>query len=302
MEANSLYFSIILPTYNRAHFLPDAIDSVIRQTYKNWELIIVDDGSTDNTKEVVNKYLQKHSSIEYVYQENRERSAARNKGISMASGAFICFLDSDDAFASNHLQEFYSLIEENNIEPAVYFSGMQLNGIEIPVQYIETKNPMNFPIYNVIGTQRACVAKEVLSRFKFNEKLNIGEDRELWYRIISEYSYKYHSKPTVNIKNHDHRSVLGASCYSNLKTVKGLRQLKLSKVADSKAFKRLFSNSFFNIARYEITNNNRVKAVYFLLAALLADYKNPKRKLIVNIIFRLLVFANINKIKNIIGN
>ena len=86
-------FSIIIPTYNRAAFLPKAIESVLAQTYTDWELIVVDDGSTDNTREVVAQYNDER--IIYIYQENAERSAARNNGISQAKGDFICFMDSD---------------------------------------------------------------------------------------------------------------------------------------------------------------------------------------------------------------
>ncbi|HAB89958.1 MAG TPA: hypothetical protein DCF84_05420 [Bacteroidetes bacterium] len=88
------YFSIILPTYNRGERIDMAIQSVLDQTYSNWELIIVDDGSTDNTKEVCLQYQEPR--ISYVYQDNAERSAARNKGIALSRGVYVGFLDSDD--------------------------------------------------------------------------------------------------------------------------------------------------------------------------------------------------------------
>jgi glycosyltransferase involved in cell wall biosynthesis len=90
----SPFFSIILPTYNRASFISKAIESVIDQLYNKWELIILDDGSTDNTKEIVLSFND--DRIRYIYQENKERSAARNNGIRNAKGEYICFLDSDD--------------------------------------------------------------------------------------------------------------------------------------------------------------------------------------------------------------
>ena len=102
------FFSIIIPSYNRAHVLPVTIKSVLHQTYKNWELIIVDDGSIDNTKEVVEKIND--TRVRYIYQENAERSAARNNGIRNAKGDWICFLDSDDSYKKNHLNNFYKEI------------------------------------------------------------------------------------------------------------------------------------------------------------------------------------------------
>jgi glycosyltransferase involved in cell wall biosynthesis len=86
--------SVIIPTYNRADFLPRAIESVLEQTYADFELVIVDDGSTDETADVVARYADPR--IRYHWQENQERSAARNEGIALSQGAYVTFLDSDD--------------------------------------------------------------------------------------------------------------------------------------------------------------------------------------------------------------
>ena len=94
----NIYFSIILPTYNRADFLPKTIESVISQSFTSWELIIIDDGSTDNTKILVEKYQKSQNQIRYIYQKNSERSAARNNGIKNSNGQWICFIDSDDMY------------------------------------------------------------------------------------------------------------------------------------------------------------------------------------------------------------
>ena len=89
--------SVIIPCYNQAHFLNDAIDSVLKQTYTNWECIIVDDGSSDNTKEIANNLAQNDKRIRYVYKTNGGLSSARNKGLESATGKWIQFLDADDA-------------------------------------------------------------------------------------------------------------------------------------------------------------------------------------------------------------
>ena len=102
------FFSIIVPTYNRAQNIKGAIESVLLQTYTSWELIIIDDGSTDHTKEVISKFTD--TRINYIYQKNQERSCARNNGIKVAKGQYICFLDSDDFYLANHLQSFLTHI------------------------------------------------------------------------------------------------------------------------------------------------------------------------------------------------
>ncbi len=89
--------SVIIPCYNQAHFLNESVGSVLAQTYTNWECIIVDDGSSDNTKEIAINYAQKDTRIKYVYKINGGLSSARNKGLENASGIWIQFLDADDA-------------------------------------------------------------------------------------------------------------------------------------------------------------------------------------------------------------
>lgn len=111
MKYKELKFSIIMPTYNREKTIGRAIKSVLNQSYKNWELIVVDDGSTDNTNDEINKI--KDSRLKYFFQENKGRSSARNSGISLSSGDFICFLDSDDKYYPHHLKVLYSNICSN---------------------------------------------------------------------------------------------------------------------------------------------------------------------------------------------
>ena len=124
------FFSIILPTYNRSNFLPYAIESVIKQSYNSWELIIVDDGSTDNTKSIVTKFQRKDKRIFYFFQKNQERSSARNNGIKNSTGIWICFLDSDDIYHSNHLHVFKNFLEKNNFKLGLYFSGLSKEAYE----------------------------------------------------------------------------------------------------------------------------------------------------------------------------
>lgn len=107
------YFSIVITTYNRARFLRRALDSLAAQTYPLWEAILIDDGSTDHTKEVLTPYLEKFKNISYHFQKNQGVIAAKNKGISLTKGAYITFLDSDDAYLPNHLASRYKVLQAN---------------------------------------------------------------------------------------------------------------------------------------------------------------------------------------------
>ncbi len=100
--------TVIIPTYNRAHLIKDAVESVLNQAYQNFELIVIDDGSTDNTKEFLRGYKDK---LRYLYQENQGRSAARNYGINLAKGEFIAFLDSDDIWFPDKLARQVPILE-----------------------------------------------------------------------------------------------------------------------------------------------------------------------------------------------
>lgn len=99
----SILISIIIPIYNRENCLNYCIDSVINQEYKNWELLIIDDGSTDRSSEICKAYSQEDSRIKYFYQQNKGAGAARNLGIEKSSGEWITFVDSDDAIMPEHL-------------------------------------------------------------------------------------------------------------------------------------------------------------------------------------------------------
>ena len=113
-------FSIVIPTFNRSKFISQIISDIINQTYANWELIIIDDGSTDNTKEVVSKFTR-NKKIHYFFQVNSERSSARNNGINNATGDFICFVDSDERLDSKFLGYIANAIKTNNENPGVYY-------------------------------------------------------------------------------------------------------------------------------------------------------------------------------------
>ncbi|HRK04505.1 MAG TPA: glycosyltransferase family A protein [Chlorobiota bacterium] len=106
------FFSVIVCTYNRASLLSRALDSLISQRYKNWEAVIVDDGSTDTTSSVVQRYVAMDHRFVSLYQTNSGTGAARNTGITRSRGQYVTFLDSDDAYAPDHLSIRYDLLQQ----------------------------------------------------------------------------------------------------------------------------------------------------------------------------------------------
>jgi glycosyltransferase involved in cell wall biosynthesis len=114
-----MLISIIVPCYNQAHFLNECLQTVINQTYQNWECIIVNDGSPDNTEEVAKKWIDKDSRFKYIYKPNGGLSSARNAGLKIACGSYIQFLDADDAIHSSKLFESFSLLSNTSTNELV---------------------------------------------------------------------------------------------------------------------------------------------------------------------------------------
>lgn len=296
----SIKFSIILPTFNRANFITKAIESVINQTYKNWELIVIDDGSTDNTEEIIQKFIKKEKRITYYYQKNQERSAARNNGIKRAKGDYICFLDSDDLYYPTHIEKFEKLINDNNNQQAIYVCGVSFESYDpAPQKYIEQKSNLDFVLINPIGTPRTCLSKEILKKHQFNPSICIGEDKELWVRIVNDYPIFYHDKKTfieidhnersINESHHEHYFTLNF-IFSNLKNKKYTKKIR----------KSLYSDAYFNIARQIISRNLFWSGFIYLIKSILTDINNHQTKYKINIALQLLT-GNIVKAKRLLG-
>ncbi|MFN8339053.1 MAG: glycosyltransferase family 2 protein [Saprospiraceae bacterium] len=195
------FFSIIIPTYNRAHTIRRPINSILAQTFTDWELIIVDDGSTDDTQEIVESY--KDPRIRYVWQENQERSAARNHGISLAKGAWICFQDSDDEYLPEHLQVLYEGIQ-NNAEYKVIRTGLLIyeDGEEVGKSTMIQSKYDQYP-YECI--QVFTFKSDTFSKCFFNKRYFISEDLYFLLKIGKEFGIKVMDEWT-GIYNYDPKS------------------------------------------------------------------------------------------------
>lgn len=181
------FFSIIIPTYNRAHVIMRPIDSVLRQTFEDWELIIVDDGSTDDTKSIIESYHD--NRICYVWQENQERSAARNHGIALAKGEWICFQDSDDEYMLDHLQVLFDAINLNK-SYSVFRTGMHIysNGQLMKIQKFDITNPYELFPFDAFTT--FAFKKEILKNIWFKKELINSQDLHFMIRVVKEHDIK----------------------------------------------------------------------------------------------------------------
>ncbi|MDC0338329.1 glycosyltransferase family 2 protein [Flavobacteriales bacterium] len=291
-------FSIVLPTHNRASFIGKAIKSVIDQLYQKWELIIVDDGSTDNTKEIVLSFND--DRVIYIYQENKERSAARNNGIRNAKGEYICFLDSDDFYHETHLQRFSELIVSKKSSSGLYFSGLSMNEYSDAdmVYDISLNNNIEFVLVNSFSTPRACFSTEIAKKHLFDETIRIGEDTELWVRILGEFPLFYHNYRTAIQLEHDERSINADVFYCDLRTKKHILNGIPKKEISNKLRKNILSQCYFNIAKYEIQRGNMLRPMLYLVLSIIKQPNHIQNKFKINLLLKL-IFSS-KKIKHLI--
>ncbi len=180
--------ALIIPTFNRGYCLSSTIQSVLQQTYFNWTLTIIDDGSTDNTQEVVASFND--ARITYVYQENAERSAARNKGIAHTEAEWLCFLDSDDVLLPEHLHVLASFIENQKPSPGLIATGLITQQGQITKKKAFLALQKN--VLEEIGSKfliptQVCVHRSVLEKDQFDVRFRLWEDTHLWLRIAAQY-------------------------------------------------------------------------------------------------------------------
>lgn len=276
---NNPIFSIVLPTYNRAGIVGEAIKSVIEQDFTDWELLVIDDGSTDNTKEVVLAFND--ARIKYIYQENAERSAARNNGISLARGQYICFIDSDDWYDKYHLSAFHKTIQEHDFPVALFYCGYQLKGQDYYVNFndgqILDKTIFERIMLDPIGMVRMCIHRDILKDLKLDVSLSISEDREFLIRVAKQgLPFIFSKQATYIIRPEDDRPPSVKDLEKNLHSLEFILS-KLDKKQVSKSTRELlFGRAYFKLAQASYETKNKKEAWKYLKKALA---ENPSYRL-----------------------
>ncbi len=183
------YFSIIIPTYNAAITLPETLDSVLNQDFLDYEVIVIDDASRDETKEVLRTYRTKFKKFTLIEQEtNGGVAAARNKGFAKAVGRYIALLDSDDLWTKDKLSTQYALIEKSGCDICcTSYDFIDLNGDSIQKPYL-VQDPIDYNVLlkeNKIGCSTVAVRAALLNENSMNGCF-AHEDYALWLRLLRE--------------------------------------------------------------------------------------------------------------------
>lgn len=274
--------SVIIPTYNRARYVCEAIDSVLSQTFTDYEILVVDDGSTDNTKEALNKYKNK---IRYFFQENRGVSAARNLGIKNAEGEYLAFLDSDDVWFPQKLalqtnilgkvpkdtamvssdgemvEEAAGVVKKSVMRPRCpqknsfkdKISQKEFNDGSIVEGYLYSELLQG----NFILTPTVLLRKRCLDDIGgFDETLGIAEDYDLWLRIAAKYCLVYFNAVTVKCRIEE----------EGLSGVYGVREYRYRK-ADAHLFAKHFRSAareYRELIKRRIVESSKIAAWGYL--------------------------------------
>ncbi|WP_286803920.1 glycosyltransferase, partial [Marinobacter sp. UBA2498] len=191
-----MVISVITPTYNRARFLPAAVASVLSQTFGDFELIIVDDGSEDNTPDVLKPFLADRR-VRYVYQENQGQSHARNLALKQATGDFIAFLDSDDVWARDKLEKQLAVFRANSEVDIVHGDEATINeqGSVVSLQNMRRYSgriTRYLLADNSVSITTALVRRRCFDEMGgFDTSVGVADDYELWLRFSARYCYQY---------------------------------------------------------------------------------------------------------------
>lgn len=208
-----MFFSFVIPTYNRASLIGKTIESLLNQSYKNFEIIVVDDGSTDNTEEVIAQFDKNMVSFHRI--PNCERGAARNYGAKISKGDYINFFDSDDLAYPNHLKEAIKMIELHR-QPEIfhlYFDVKNADGSLVNQVDLGTTKSINqwfIDLGNVLSCNGVFLRRDVALQFPFSENrvMSASEDYCLWLRLSSRFTILHSPVKTSTIIQHEQRSVL----------------------------------------------------------------------------------------------
>ena len=261
--------SVIIPCYNQAQYLDETLQSVYNQTHQNWECIIVNDGSTDNTEAVARQWLQKNTRFKYIYKDNDGLSSARNSGLQVATGDYVQFLDSDDLIKSSKFEEQLEDLQQAQVSISDYFSFVD-GDIEKPAKHrylspfvsevdfkkeiiLDWEYRKSIPCHAVLFEKRLVEENNI----KFNENLPNHEDWVFWVQVLS-----------ISKKIKNNSNVLALYRIRNSSMSAAFTLMKQGFLDATKVLEIYFRNKNNNelvnvvkIKRKEIYNNNRITII-----------------------------------------
>lgn len=261
--------SVIIPTFNRRDHLPIALDSVLAQTYRDYEIIVIDDGSSDDTREILTPYAE---SIRYFYQENRGIAGARNRGIGESDGAYIALLDSDDYWLPRKLERQIAYLKEN---PQWGMVATRCSSISADGRFRKQNRPgksgwilTDLFRSNFIRTSSALITRECLDRVGcFDESLPECEEYDLWLRIARHYPIAFINEPLTVYTDNPH-GVSTDSLAGRLIRLKVLEKEYLKDCIPHDLYRKRLARNYHYVGRHYLKRGERVEGKKYLKQAL----------------------------------
>ena len=272
------FISIIIPCYNAEKYIAETIQSVINQTYSNWELIIVNDGSTDGSLNIIKEFSDRDSRISFIDKINSGVSDSRNKGIEKANGDFIAFLDADDVWNIDFLNWCLSKFSEDNLLGLVHTDNQiinekseRLNQINISFEGFILNQLLLGGVGEYIFAISSClVKKEVFDSIGvFDTQLSNGADHEFYFRLANKYKVGRVLKVGIYYRIHSN------NMHSNLSLHESDLILMYKKAVDYQLFnsfwfkQKCFSNMYLIVAgSWWKDGKNKPKGMIYLIKSI----------------------------------
>ncbi len=254
--------SVIIPVYNAQNYVKNCIDSMLNQEYKDFELILINDGSTDSTGNILNDYKQKDDRIVVIHQNNKGVSLARNAGLNIAKGEYICFTDSDDVVPTNYLEELYSAINVDCCMSVCTTEFMKNNilqeSVYMPNKTVSTKQFIKMSLIGDInpigsfGRTSSRLIKASLLKHTFNDKFCYGEDTLFNLQYILNSKKIALTGNTKYVANEIDGSLSKSVFTKKMLSVYPMLKQTLNKIADK--FELTLTEDKICIARYWTDN------------------------------------------------
>lgn len=209
---HNIHFSFVIPSYNRASIIGATIQSLLNQTYSHFEILVIDDGSTDDTQSVIQALDDER--VQYIRIKNSERGTARNTGARIAKGAYINFFDSDDIALPHHLDTAMAFISSHGDPPlfhlAYNFVDNDGNVFKEVNKFSGNINEQLLTKGNVFSCNGVFLRKDIAAAHPFIEDRNLAgsEDAVLWMQLACHFTWLCDNTITTSIVNHDSRSVV----------------------------------------------------------------------------------------------
>lgn len=275
------FFSVVIPSFNRSEMIIDAVNSVLGQTFRDYEIIVVDDGSTDDTGEVLAKFADR---ITYYKQVNSGVAAARNQGVALSTGCYVCYLDSDDLWHPEKLAIYKNAIDANS-EIAFLFSDFHKHDIKLLKPYTLSNSDMFPYIYN-LATNREnnlftiegenllkllfkgyplypstfAIRRDVHDHFRWDPGILKSEDFNFILKISRKYDFAYLNQSLTTIRVHDSNKSADFLTKNNV----NLFSMKIYRDLYVKADVRSLCNYYISQKQFSIGKNYLKHGLYKL--------------------------------------